>query len=110
MIATLNFTMKLLPKNFRLIKEELWKNNFPDFIDLNQWPPNSPDLNPLDYSVWSVLESKACSKPHRDIDSLKEALQKAWDEIDATYLRDTVEVFPVRLKACVAADGGIFEN
>ena len=23
-----------------------------------EWPPNSPDLNPLDYSVWSILEKK----------------------------------------------------
>ena len=24
----------------------------PDFIDMDAWPPNSPDLNPLDYHVW----------------------------------------------------------
>jgi hypothetical protein len=27
-------------------------------------PPSSPDLNPLDYSVWGVLESKACKNSH----------------------------------------------
>ena len=29
--------------------------NFPAFIDKNRWPPNSPDLNPLDYSIWNEL-------------------------------------------------------
>jgi len=24
----------------------------PDFINKEAWPPNSPDLNPLDYHVW----------------------------------------------------------
>jgi len=24
----------------------------PDFINKDAWPPNSPDLNPLDYRVW----------------------------------------------------------
>ena len=30
-------------------------DNFPAFIDKNHWPPNSPDLNPLDYSIWNEL-------------------------------------------------------
>src|SRR6218665_235657 len=30
----------------------------PDFISPTLWPPNSPDLNPVDYSIWSVLQEK----------------------------------------------------
>ena len=30
-----------------------WRqDHFPSFIDKDHWPPNSPDLNPLDYSIW----------------------------------------------------------
>ena len=29
--------------------------NSPDFISKNEWPPNSPDLNPLDYHVWGAM-------------------------------------------------------
>ena len=39
------------------------KKNCPDFISSAEWPPSSPDLNPLDYSSWSILEAKACSTP-----------------------------------------------
>jgi hypothetical protein len=28
------------------------RDNFPSFIDKDHWPPNSPDLNPLDYCIW----------------------------------------------------------
>ena len=28
------------------------QDNFPSFIDKDHWPPNSPDLNPLDYCIW----------------------------------------------------------
>ncbi|CAF1670370.1 unnamed protein product, partial [Adineta ricciae] len=28
------------------------KDNFPSFLDKEYWPPNSPDLNSLDYSIW----------------------------------------------------------
>jgi len=26
-----------------------------DFIGKDEWPPNSPDLNPLDYHVWGAM-------------------------------------------------------
>jgi len=31
----------------------------PDFIPQTLWPPNSPDLNPVNYSIWSVLQEKS---------------------------------------------------
>jgi hypothetical protein len=43
---------------------------FSGFIAAQDWPSGSPDLNPLDYRLWSILEEKACSKPHRNIESL----------------------------------------
>jgi inhibitor of nuclear factor kappa-B kinase subunit alpha len=30
--------------------------NCPDFIKTSEWPPSSPDLNPLDYYVWGKLK------------------------------------------------------
>ena len=54
--------------------QDFCKSNFPDFISYNEWLPNSPDCNPMDYSVWSVLEAKACSKNHSSIESLKKIL------------------------------------
>ena len=36
---------------------QAWLKNFdPDFINSQEWPPASPDLNPLDYSIWSILD------------------------------------------------------
>ena len=29
-----------------------------EFISKDKWPPNSPDLSPLDYCIWSALEEK----------------------------------------------------
>ena len=37
-------------------KSQEWRaKNFPSFIDKDHWPPNSPDLNPLDYCVWNEI-------------------------------------------------------
>src|SRR6218665_3763129 len=34
------------------------ERKMPDFISPTLWPPNSPDLNPVGYSIWSVLQEK----------------------------------------------------
>ena len=64
------------------------QTNCPDFIAKDQWPPNSPDVNPLDYHVWgAMLEAyhKRHPKP-KTIAELKEVLQVIWDSIP--YYRD----------------------
>uniref|UniRef100_A0A914CYW4 Uncharacterized protein n=1 Tax=Acrobeloides nanus TaxID=290746 RepID=A0A914CYW4_9BILA len=66
-------------------------------------------LNPLDYVVWSILEEKACQKPHPKVESLKKALKKAWKEITLDTLVKIVDNFPKRLKAYIDARGSHFE-
>ena len=56
------------------------RDKFPSFIDKDHWPPNSPDLNPLDYCIWDefaqhVNWEKVTSKPTL-IDELKRAVKK----------------------------------
>ena len=41
------------------IEHETPERNVPDFIPQTLWPPNSPDLNPVNYSIWSVLQEKS---------------------------------------------------
>uniref|UniRef100_A0A1I7TL85 DDE_3 domain-containing protein n=2 Tax=Caenorhabditis tropicalis TaxID=1561998 RepID=A0A1I7TL85_9PELO len=84
--------------------------HFPGYWGKDMWPASSPDLNPMDFSVWGYLESKVMAHSHPDIKSLKQALVKAWDEIDDDYLRRTVDSVPKRLKACIKAKGSNFEH
>lgn len=85
------------------------RSNFPDFISKEEWPPYSPDLNPMDYSIWSILESKACAKPHKSVKSLKLALKKEWNKLSLETLKNVVDNFPKRLDLCIKAGGGHFE-
>jgi len=34
----------------------------PAFISPDLWPPNSPDLNPVDYKIWGVLQDRVYQK------------------------------------------------
>ncbi|GFX58626.1 uncharacterized protein TNCV_418051 [Trichonephila clavipes] len=66
--------------------QERCKVNFPD-ISSEKWPPYTPDLNSMDYSVWSVLESRACTKPHK---TLKFLLLQEWDRLK---VKDLIPIF-----------------
>ena len=70
---------------------------------------SSPDLNPLDYFLWSVLEGEACLVPHRSIDHLKGDLARAWQRIPNNIVFTAVEDVHRRLTATVRAKGGHFE-
>ena len=50
-----------------------------DFIPPTLWPPNSPDLNPVDYKIWSVMQEKVYHSRIEDVDELCKA---AWEELD----------------------------
>ena len=58
--------------------QEWCKRGFPRFWSKEIWPPASPDLNPMDFLVWSTLEQKACSISHPNIEALKKALEREW--------------------------------
>ena len=60
--------------------------------------------------MWSILESKACATSQASLDSLKSALEKAWDEITIEQCASIVDDFPNGLKVCFSAQGGHFEN
>ena len=61
---------------------ELLTMETPEFIPPTLWPPNSPDLNPVDYKVWSVMQEKVYKQLIKDIDELRARVLTAWDEMD----------------------------
>jgi hypothetical protein len=58
----------------------------PDFLKKCEWPPNSPDLNPLDYHVWGAMIEKYHAfmpKSNNQAES-KTVLQAIWDDLIAS--------------------------
>ena len=85
------------------------QDNFPGFISKEEWSLYSPDLNPMDYSVWSILETNACSDSHTSINSLKRKLCQEWEKIPQETLRATIEALSGRLKRVIQSKGGYIE-
>lgn len=91
-------------------KTQQWlKDNVPEFISHMDWPSSSPDLNPLDYKLWDILETKTSSSSHSNLENLKKSLRRAVADLDINVIRAAIDDWPRRLKACVKAKGGHFE-
>lgn len=77
-----------------------------DMVSLT-WPPNSPDLNPIEH-VWYLIKGiiqKMNPRP-TTLPSLKDAIKKAWDEYDLDTMNRLVESMPDRITAVIKAHGG----
>jgi len=82
----------------------------PDFIPPMLWPQNSPDLNPVDYKVWSVMQEKVYKKRIKDIDELHARFLTAWDKIDQCIIDKAVRQWCTGPRACIKAKGRHFKH
>ena len=97
---TSKYTMKYLDEN---LPEDA------DILLPEDWPPHSPDLNPLDYSIWSSLARKVYQVRIRDVHHLCERLAIAWDNLSQNEINRVIRSFRHRLKCCRDAGGRRFE-
>lgn len=105
-----SFQQDSAPAHKARLTQEWLQRNVPDFISPADWPSGSPDLNPLDYGLWSVLEGMVCKKKHPSVDSLKRSLKKAVADFPLETLRNCIDEWPQRLRDCIKAKGGHFEK
>jgi len=50
------FLQDSTPSHRAKATQNFLQDNTADFISSQEWTPHSPDLNPLDYSVWDILQ------------------------------------------------------
>ena len=59
--------------------------NFPSFIGKDHWPPNSPDLSPLNYSIWDefvkVIDWNKVRSKATLIQQLKSSVKKIRESV-----------------------------
>ena len=73
------FQQDSIPAHWVRETVELLTNSTPDIIPLTLWPPDSPDLNPVDYEIWSVMQEKVYRSRIDDVDELCECMKAAWE-------------------------------
>lgn len=88
----------------------LLQRETPSFIAPTLWPANSPDLNPVDYKIWGVLQERLYRTPITDVAHLRKRLMEEWSRFDQRIIDGAVNQWRKRLTACVLAHGGHFEH
>ena len=82
------------------------------FVENTDWPPKSPDCNPLDYYVWDRVQEKVYSVRYcylfATIDELKRRVCDVWDECaaDLPQIRKAIKQFLPCLEAIDTKEGG----
>ena len=87
----------------------LLTNETPDFIIPILWPPNSRDLNPVDYQIWGCMQEMVYKAKVRDVEDFRKRIMQASNDLDQRIIDSAVREWRKRLRACVEAEGGQFE-
>src|SRR6218665_1425582 len=77
----------------------------PDFSSPTLWPPNSPDLNPVDYSIWSVLQENVYRSIIANVSELDRRLINERGRFVQSIVDAAIGQWRRRLSACVRGAG-----
>src|SRR6218665_2394769 len=86
--------------------EDLRRENI-YFIEPDMWPPNSPDLNPVDYAVWGALQQMVyLRRSFTTVDKLKETIVTEWTKLSQRFIDRAIDQWRRRLQCVVQQQGG----
>src|SRR6218665_1106665 len=85
-----------------------WSERFPDLVSLTLWLPNSPDLNPDDYSIWSVglVQGKVYRSIIANVNELEMRLIDEWGRFDQSIVDAAIAASGAVVSALVFWDRG----
>jgi len=103
------------PPHFSQVIRQYLNHKFPNRwigrSGTQDWPPRSLNLNPLDYHAWGYV--KAVVYEHT-VNTRKEMLQRILSAArsinTAAALRKVSSFLVTRVRKCIQADGGHFEQ
>ena len=75
-----------------------------------EWPPYSPDLNPLDFFLWDYLKDKVYENNPETLSALKKQIIFEIDNIEVDVLPRVIQNFCKRLELCQEGDGSHFAH
>jgi hypothetical protein len=71
---------------------------------LQGWPPNSPDLSPIE-NAWGIVQAKVDAAGCTSFADFKSTVEREWAKLPRKICRNLIESMRARLEACVAANG-----
>ncbi|XP_029652599.1 uncharacterized protein LOC115225783 [Octopus sinensis] len=76
------FTQDWVPDHTSRLTKKSCQEHFSGFGDKKIWPPITPDISPMDFPIWSILESNVSASPYSNVSDLKKALLSSWVKLN----------------------------
>ena len=80
-----------------------------DFVPFSHWPPSSPNLNPLDYFVWSYVENITNRTSHNTKASLIATIRRIFAELLPALVEKACSQFQICIEMMINLEGGYIE-
>jgi len=103
------------PPHFSQVVRQYLNHKFPNRWtgcgSTQNWPPWSPDVNPLDYHVWGYIKASVCARKVNTRGKLLQRILSAARSINnAAVLRKVISSVVTLVRKCIPTDGGHFEQ
>jgi len=88
----------------------LWRQNV-TFIEPDMWPPNSPDLNRVNYAIGVVLQEHLYDgRKFENMEQLKQAIVLEWCALLQRFSDGSINQWRRRIQAVLRENGGHIEQ
>ncbi|GBM10245.1 hypothetical protein AVEN_177507-2-1, partial [Araneus ventricosus] len=75
-----------------------------------EWPPHSPDLNPLDFFLWGCIKQRVYATPPPTLQELRNRITDACASVSPAMLYIGQLEVQSRVQMCIVAEGHHFEH
>ena len=74
-----------------------------------EWPPQSPDLSPIEL-LWEEVDRQVQRKKPSSVESLVRIVHQVWGELSEDVMEKLLKRMPLLCQAVIDADGGYFDE
>lgn len=96
------------PKHRSKLSSQYLEEHQVKYISKDEWPSNSPDLNPIE-NIWGYMQQQLNRDPPRTFDKLKEAVLREWDKLPFEVIKNTMSSMPGRLNKVIKSKGAAID-
>lgn len=87
------------------ISQSYCRNNLHMFIQKNDWPPNSPDLNPCDFYLWNAIVSRMRVNKYASREDFIQEIKSAIDKVPIKEIKKSIDSFTSRVRKVESSKG-----
>ncbi|GBN02182.1 hypothetical protein AVEN_173491-1 [Araneus ventricosus] len=75
-----------------------------------EWPPRSPDLNPLDFFLWGCIKKRVYATPPPTLQDLRNRITDICANVSPAMLYNVQRELQSHVEMCIVAEGHHFEH